>query len=183
MTDHGHMKLRAVRTVLVVVTALALALPALAEAGRGKVVIDRGVVQSVSATEITLRELDGAVVPIAVGPSTRVQVNGAPARLEDVRPGFVAAVQHRGTEPALSVRAIGKIPVLVDRGIVTALSPDAITLRRDDGTTVTIPLDSATRFHRLGAAARRAAARPGAVVAVTHPDGGAARVVNVLKRP
>jgi hypothetical protein len=176
------MKLRAVRILVVVVTLLALALPALAQAGRGEITKDSGVVQSVSATEITLRELDGTVVALAVGPVTRVHVNGNPARLEDVRPGFVATVLHKGTEPALAVRAFGKVALLVDRGIVTALAPDEITLRRNDGTSITIPLDRGTRFRRSGEAARRAAARPGAIVAVTHPDGGAARIVNVLKR-
>ena len=182
MTDHKPMKLRAVRSLVVVVALVALVLPAVAEAGRDKATADRGVVQSVSATEITLRELDGTLVSLAVGPATRVRVNGAPARLEDVRPGFVATVVHKGTDPALAVRAFGKVAVLVDRGVVTALLPDAITLRRGDGITITIPLDRSTKFRRLGAPARRAAARAGAHVAVTHPDGGAASVVNVLKR-
>ena len=98
MTDHEPMKLRAVRSLLVVAVALlALALPALAAAGRGEVITDRGVVQSISPAEITLRELDGTVVTLPVGPATRVRVNGAPARLADVRPGFVATVLHRGS--------------------------------------------------------------------------------------
>jgi hypothetical protein len=182
LTDDTHMKLRALRILVVAVTVLALALPALAAADRGTVVTDSGVVQSVSPTALNLRELDGTVVSLAVGPATRVRVNGKPARLEDVRPGFVATVLHIGAQPAVAVRAFGKIPVLVDRGVVTSLSPGTIALRREDGTTVTVPLDGATKFRRLGVAARRAAARPGAVVAVTHPDGGTARVVNVLRR-
>lgn len=183
VTDYEPMKLGAVRSLLVVAVALlALALPALGVAGRGEVIMDRGVVQSISPAEITLRELDGTVVTLPVGPATRVRVNGAPARLADVRPGFVATVLHRGSDPALAVRAFGKIAVLVDRGVVTELAPDAITLRRDDGSSITIRLDRGTRFRRVGGPVRRAAARPGALVAVTHPDGGAASVVNVLKR-
>jgi hypothetical protein len=182
ISDHEDMKLPAVRTLVVAFTLLALVLPALAQAGRDKLTTDTGVVQSVAPTEITLRELDGTLVSLAVGPETRVRLNGDRARLEDVKPGFVATVVHKGTEPALAIRAFGRVALLVDRGVVTALSTEAITLRRSDGTTITIPVDRNTRFRRSGEAARRAAARPGATVSVTHPDGGAARIVNVLKR-
>jgi len=170
------------RTLLVASAALGLALPGVAGAAPGGLTTDRGVVQSVSATEIVLRELDGSVVSLAVGPATRVQLNGRPALLASVQPGFVASVVHNGSRPAVVVRAFGRAASVTDRGAVTALTPTAITLRTQDGTQVTIPLDSATRFRRFGRPVRTGAARPGAFVAVTHPVGGAARVVSVLKR-
>ena len=180
--DDRLMKLPVLRPLLVAAALLALALPPLASADRGDKTTDEGVVQSVSATEITLRELDGTVVSLAVGPSTRIRVNDRRATLADVRPGFVASVVHKGDEPALSVHAFGRIAPVVDRGVVTALAAEAITLRLDDGSSTTIPLDRGTRFRHLGRQVRRAAARPGAIVTVTYPPDGSATIVIVLKR-
>lgn len=170
-------------TVVVIATAALLVLPAVAGAGTSALQVDRGVVQSISDTQIELRALDGAVVTLAIGPATRIRLNGAPALVAQLRPGFVAEVLHRGARPAIVVRAFGTVPVLVDRGIVTALTRAAITLRTDAGTTVTIPLNAATRFRRLGQPVARAAARPGARVAVRHPELGVARLVTVLRLP
>ena len=70
---------------------------------------------------------------------------------------------------------------ITDRGLVTAVSKTAITLTADDGIR-TIALDGNTRFRRLGLPVGRQAARPGALVAVTHAPDAPAQVVNVLKR-
>jgi len=169
-------------TLAVASAAVGLALPGVAGAAPGGLTTDRGVVQSVSPTEIVLRELDGSAVTLAVGPSTRVKLNGGPALLASVQPGFVASVVHNGPRPAIVVRAFGKVASVTDRGVVTALTPATITLRIQDGTQVTIALDAATQFRRFGLPVRAGAARPGALVAVSHPVGGAARVVSVLKR-
>ena len=57
-----------------------------------------------------LRELDGSTASLAVGPKTRVKVNGLLATLTDIRPGFVATVVHNGAKPAQVVRAFGTQP-------------------------------------------------------------------------
>jgi len=172
-----------VRTAIVMLAVATATAPALASAAPTALQTDRGVVQSISETQIELRALDGSIVPLAIGPATRIRLNGAPASLSAIRPGFVAEVLHRGARPAVLVRAFGKVPVLTDRGIVTALTRAAITVRTDGGALVTIPLDASTRFRRFGQPTGRFAARPGARVAVRHPENGAARLVTVLKRP
>ena len=176
------MTLRVVRTLIIASAAVGLSFPVVAGAASGGLTTDRGIVQSVSATELVLRGLDGSAVSIAVGPSTRVKLNGRPALLANVQPGFVASVVHNGSRPAVVVRAFGKVASVTDQGVVTALTPATITLRTQDGAQVTIALDAGTRFRRFGLPVRAGAARPGALVAVTHPVGGAARVVSVLKR-
>jgi len=178
------MRLGLVRSAVVVIATTAwLVLPGTSGAATTALQLDRGVVQSISDTQIELRALDGAVLSLAIGPATRLRLNGAPASLVQIRPGFVAEVLHRGARPAVVVRAFGTVPILVDRGLVTSLSRMSITVRTNAGTAVTIPLDAGTRFRRLGRPVARAAARPGARVAVRHPEGGPARVVTVLRLP
>jgi spore coat protein U-like protein len=73
-------------------------------------------------------------------------------------------------------------PVTTDRGVVMAISRNAITLRVAGGGSLTLALNAGTRFKFHGTPARRAVARPGAQVAVTHAADAPATVVNVLKR-
>jgi hypothetical protein len=168
------------RIAIVATLAVVLVVPGLAAARAAAPTIDRGVVQSVSATEIVLRALDGSLVQLAVGPLTTVRLNGAPSHLAALRPGFVAEVTHRGDRPAGLVRAFGRVKVEA-RGVVTVLSVTTIEVRTAAGT-VTIPLTSTTRFRRHGLPVKRAAAGPGALVTVVHDEGGPARVIRVLRR-
>lgn len=179
------MTLGLLRTAVVALVAAAamIGLPGVAGAGTVALQTDRGVVQSISETQIELRALDGSIIPLAIGPATRIRLNGAAAALSQIKPGFVAEVLHRGARPAVLVRAFGKTPILTDRGIVTALTRTAITVRTESGALVTIPLEASTRFRRFGQPVGRFAARPGARVAVRHPENEAARLVTVLKRP
>jgi hypothetical protein len=64
-----------------------------------------GIVQSVSAKAIVLRQLDGSTVGVPVGPGTHVFVNGKNASLRDVKRGFVASVTLKPGKPA-TLRAI-----------------------------------------------------------------------------
>src|SRR5438128_565818 len=59
-----------------------------------------GIVQSVSAKAIVLRELDGRTVTIPVAPSTQVFVDGKRATLHAVKAGFVASVAWKTSRPA-----------------------------------------------------------------------------------
>jgi hypothetical protein len=177
------MKLRALRLVMVAIVVLALAVPAAGIAATAAVTADRGVVQSVVGSgQIVLRALDGSVVSFAVSPKTRVKLNGVRVSLVDIKPGFVATVVHNGSAPAVLIRAFGKPAVVTDRGVVTALTKSAITLRTVAGAVVTVSLDPNTRFRFLGLPAKRSRARPGAFVAVKHAVNAPATVVNVLKR-
>jgi hypothetical protein len=50
------------------------------------VAYDRGRVQSVTATSLTLRERDGSVWTIAVGPATKLTIDGKAATIAQVLP-------------------------------------------------------------------------------------------------
>lgn len=180
--DDDQMTLRPLRLMPVLVTVLALALPAAGMARLGELDTDRGVVQSVGAGQIVLRALDGSVVSYAVSRATRVRLNGVRVPLSGIRPGFVAAVVHDGRAPVALIRAFGTEATVTDRGVVTALTRTAVTLRTADGATVSVPLDATTLVRFRGRPARWLLARPGALVAVTHAVDLPARVVNVLER-
>lgn len=180
--DDVHMTLRTLRLLTVVSAVLALAVPAAGMAATADTTTDRGVIQSVESQQIVLRALDGSTVSFAISPTTRVKLNGVRVSLADIKPGFVATVTHNGSAPAVVIRAFGKPANVTDRGVVTALSKFAITLQTAAGGTITVSLDPNTRFRRLGLIVKRALARPGALVAVTHAGNAPARVVNVLKR-
>jgi hypothetical protein len=100
----------------------------------------------------------------------------------DIHPGFVARVVHDAKAHALVIEAFGRAVTTTDRGVVTAVSKNAVTLRVAAGGYVTIAIDAATKFRFHGAPSRRQLLRPGAQVAVTHAADGPATVVNVLKR-
>jgi len=68
--------------------------------------IDKGVVVSVSPGLLVLKQADGSVVSIQLGPRTVVTLDGLPARITDLRPGDLAAALHYGSAPAREVRAL-----------------------------------------------------------------------------
>ena len=175
------MTLRPLRLLTVALAVFAVVAPAAGTAATTDLTVDKGIVQSVGATQIELRALDGTVVSFAVAARTRIRVNGVPARLSDIRPGYVATVTHNGSRPAVVIRAFGKAPLLTSRGIVTSLTRGAITLDTGVGTD-TITLGPGTIFRFRGAPVARRQARPGATVVVRYRDGAPAKSVNVVKR-
>jgi len=183
--DDVLMRIRPLRLLTVVVVVLALALPAAGLAGpRRGPTVDRGVVQSVTGSQIVLRTLDGSTVSAQIVPRTRVRLNGRPASISDIAPGFVADLVADGQGRARVVRAFGTRPAaapITERGVVIAVTPTAITLSTDTGTR-SVALDQNTTFRVLGLPARRRVVRPGQLVAVTHAPGGPAQVVDVVKR-
>jgi len=155
-----------------------LAVPVAATASPRAHEVDRGVVQSVDASHIVLRELDGTLVSLAVSPDTRVFVNGRRAAMADLQPGFVAAVTHDGAAPAAAVRAFGRLQTTLDRGVVVSRAGRMLTIRTDAGAALTFRLTLRTKIRFRGAPARLAAVRAGRLAAITHTPGGeAVRVV------
>jgi hypothetical protein len=144
--------------------------------------VDRGVVQSVSQTQIVLRELDGSSVSLAVGPDTRILLNGLPAQLGDIEPGFVAAVTHNGARPARVIRAFGRAAPIVDRGVVVSASSGQLVIRRLAGGLLTVRLTATTRIRLNGGPATTSDIRPGMVARVTHTRAGVARLVQLVGR-
>jgi hypothetical protein len=175
--------LAAPRRLAVLVSCLAsLALAGTASAAPRDLTIDRGVVQSVSATQIVLRELDGSSVALAVNGATQVLLNGSPAQLADIQPGFVAAVAHNGSRPARIVRAFGRVAIAVDRGTIASVFPGKFVLRRADGSLLTLRIAPATRVRLNGLPATPAAIRRGQLARVTYSASGNAKLVQLVGR-
>ena len=173
-TDDEPVRLLSSLAALVV----ALSLAGTATAASRELTIDRGVVQSISSTRIVLRELDGSTIAIAAGLRTRVLLNGLPAALSDIRPGYVAAVSHDGSAPARMIRAFGRVQSTTHRGVVVSVAARAFVIRTADGATLMLRLTARTRIRWRGLPARIAAIQPGRVVEVTvTPRGEAIRVV------
>jgi hypothetical protein len=132
MTGHSHdTRMRGIRTVAAALVAASAAVGAAGAAGGGPalppgwthaeinftaggishtLILDRGRVQSVSATGLALREQDGSVVDIPVSAQTKVRVNGRLASLAAVRVGFQAQARRVDGGAAKVVRAFRARP-------------------------------------------------------------------------
>jgi hypothetical protein len=143
-------------------------------------VVERGIVQSIDATTVVLRALDGTDVTVALGPSTRLRLNGTAASLEQIRPGLVAEVVTVGPGPARVLRAFGRVEPRIERGALVRLRAAALVLRRDGGGRIEIPLGGRTTVLRAGRPARLRSLRPGMQLEVVLAANGSARVVRVL---
>ena len=166
-----------------VVVGLALAwLVAAAPALAADRVVERGVVQSTGPSSLVLRALDGVELVVPVGPRTRVRLNGLPASLADVRPGFVAVTVRAGDGPALRVRAFGRVTQPSEQGRVIRIAPRLLVVRTASGR-VRIALTGRTVVRRNGHAVATGALRRGMRVVVQHGADGSALVVRVTKAP
>lgn len=65
-----------------------------------------GVVQSVSATGVSVKRLDGSSVTVPVDRNTKVTIDGKPARLTDVKPGSVLSATWSAGKPATMLRLV-----------------------------------------------------------------------------
>jgi hypothetical protein len=68
-------------------------------------IYDRGRIQSVSPSALTLRELDGSTASIPLAPETRVVIGGQPASIAELRRGMTAMTLRIDGGPARQVRA------------------------------------------------------------------------------
>lgn len=151
--------------------------PGNAKAGAGK-----GIVQSVSATAIVLRELDGSTVRVPVALSTRVFVNGLRASLRDVKAGFVASAKWKAGKPTRVLHAFdlsGSDAVSV--GVVDSVSTGVVVVTGTGGSTVSIPVDAKTRVFVDGKPSTLAAVRAGYTVVRTVKDSKGARPARELR--
>ena len=155
---------------------LAAASPALA-ADR---TVDRGIVQSVTPTVLVLRGLDGVDVEVPLGPRTRVRLNGLPATIADIRPGFVADTVRFGSRAAARVRAFGRVATTTERGRLVGVRDGWLVLRVASGRT-RIATSSGTLVRRRGRLAALRSLRVGMRVEVVRAADGSAKVVRVLR--
>jgi hypothetical protein len=178
--EDASVKTRAYRLFALAALAAAFALPAtaLAVTHAG---VNRGVVQSVDASHVVVRALDGTIVTFDLSPRLVVRSNGGPASLTDVSPGVVADIAVDGKGRAVMIRVFPVPSSVTDRGVVLAVSKTSLTVSTAGGPR-TVALDRNTRFKVQGGPGKRAAVRVGVLVAVSHAPDGPAQVVNVLKR-
>jgi hypothetical protein len=162
--------------------ALVAVLAGAAPAAAAERVVERGIVQSIDPSVVVLRALDGTDVAIRLGPATRFRLNGAPATLEDIRPGLVAEVVTVGSRPAIVIRAFGDVGRASVRGVLLRVGQHALLLRRPSGRSVRIPIGARTTVWRGGTRVRLGALRPGMHVDAYRAAGGMARVV-VIRAP
>jgi len=169
-----------VRVVLAATAALlATAAPSLAASQA----VERGIVQSIHATAIVLRALDGTEVTVPLGPDTRYRLNGRAATIDEIRPGFVAEAVTAGSGPAIIVRAFGRPERVVERGLLVRIVARRLVLRRGPGDTIRIAIDDRTAVWRGDRRVRPRALRPGMRLEVTVAANGSARVIVILRAP
>lgn len=133
--------------------------------------LDRGMVTAASTTSISLRRADGQSVTLAIGPATTLRgtvVIGARALVLS-RDGTALVVRARGSRVAgLALRRLHALTRSVhadvrliradgstdsfayDRGEITARTSSAITVKRKDGKSVTLAVDSSTKVREQG---------------------------------
>lgn len=169
------------RLILVSVFLLGALLAAGAASARmGNPVLDRGIVQSVSAGQVVLRALDGSTIPITVGPKTKVFLNDAPAPLSAIQPGYVVGALHDGSRPAVYVRAVGRAVLVVDKGVIVSVSATSLVLRTGAGP-ITITVGPSTAVQLNGRSATLADLRPGYAAEVSHRGTEPALQVRALR--
>jgi len=127
----------------------------------------QGIVQSVSARAVVLKELDGSTVRVPVDAKTRVFVDGKPASLRAVKPGFVAVAKWTAGKATQELQALNAASLAV----VESVSADAVVVQEARGGTVTIPVDAKTRVFVDGKPASLRAVKPGYYAVVTNVKG------------
>ena len=168
------------RALLIGLVALIVVAPARA----ARLSVDRGVVQSVSATQIVLRGLDGSTLAFAIVPRTQVLLNGSPSSVAAIQPGFSAAVAHNAAGRAMVIRAFGKVRAVkrIDKGVVVSVAPNLIELRQPDGTVVSVGVGPQTSVILNNVPVSLAELRPGYLAAVLHVGTQPAREIRALRR-
>jgi len=141
-----------------------------------------GIVQSVSASAIVLRELDGSTVSVPVGSSTHVFVDGKKVLLRDVKIGFVASATWKAGKPAPVLRVFNLSgPRAVSVGIVDSVSTGVLVVTGTGGTTVSIPVNSKTLVYIDGLPAKLAAVKAGYTVVITAKDSKGGKPAHELR--
>ncbi len=143
--------------------------------------------QSVSASGLVLKTLDGSTIAVAVDALTRVLVDGRRASLFDVHPGFVAVITTRGSsgQAALQIDAFTPSPPSSSKpvaGVLRTVSGDELVLVSLAGSSLTVVIDGSTHLFLDGEPASRSELSSGLVVVVrptaaSAPGNGKKKVI------
>jgi hypothetical protein len=181
---------------LVTTSAAVVASPAGAKKGHpaaAKRHAVRGVVQTVGTNSVTLTRKKGDPVTVQVNGETKIVVNGKAGSLSDIKAGYLAEARvPAGGGAAKLLRAHQPpAPGTIVAGRVDSVGSNSITLKKKDGTTVSIGVNADTRILVGGKAAtladvetgyrayvrRTAADGPAAVIRAYEPGAGAHKLL------
>ena len=170
--------------------------------------LDRGVITQVNGSQLTLREADGRIQPIALSASTHVFYFGRSLPLSSLArrwrvvvtwPANGAAqsvdVQHGALRKAVVQALFGprmvRAQVLekngsqwnIDRGVIASVTGSQLVLREADGRIQQIALSASTRVIYFGRSLPLSSLAKRWRVVVTWPANGAALSVDVEHAP
>jgi hypothetical protein len=156
--------------------------PAGAKKGHGQHAAKRhglhGIVQSVGSDSVTLKAKKGDPVTVQVNGDTKIIVNGKAGALADIKVGYAAEARLTAAGGPAKILRAHELPApgTVVVGQVDSVGSNSITLKKRDGSTVTIPTNGDTKVLVNGKAATLADVEAGyhALVRRTAPDGPAA---------
>jgi hypothetical protein len=148
---------------------------------RGAQVNDQGVVQSVAATSVLLKALDGSTFSVPVGRRTRVLVDGRIAQLGDVKPGSVALVKWEGGQAAQQLEAFDLSARSGERlATVEHVTKTSVAVTAASGGTVTIHANVRTRVFLDGKLSTLRSVKPGYTLVTTASTGKGGRPASEL---
>jgi hypothetical protein len=111
----------------------------------------RGIAQAVGSDSITLELKDGSTKTINVTTATKIVVNGKPGSLSDIQVGYRTIVRLADDGSAKAIRSHEKADKsLLAHGVVDSVGSDSITLKLEDGSSVTIQVTAATKIRVAG---------------------------------
>ena len=136
-----------------------------------------GIVQAIRGRVVLVRELDGRVVHVRVGPQTAVYVDGARTGIGKLEPGFV--VTFTGAE----LRASDPSPAGPRGTVVQSVGANAVVVTRPNGSTHTIAVGPATRLLLNGRPVSLGELRPGDVLVKAVGKGKRPALALRFRRP
>jgi hypothetical protein len=113
-----------------------------------------GIVQAVRPHAVLVRQLDGRLVRVPVGPRTVVIVNGVRSSLAAVRPGYVVTFALRARGAAKTVNALdpsARAGAASKPGTVQSASPASVVVTDWNNGTATVSVTDGTRVYLDGA--------------------------------
>jgi hypothetical protein len=167
--------------------------------------IDRGTIVLVTPVQLTLRELNGDMVPVPIDSGTQVQ-GGRVGTAGQLRRGMRVVVYQLAGAPAQIVQGDGINPQFfgprlvraevlivgaggatqdyrIDRGVVMSAVSGTLTLRESDGTTDPLPVDPNAQVVGGGRRATATTLRKGTHVVVYRSANAPAELVQVEAGP
>jgi hypothetical protein len=128
----------------------------------------KGIVQSVSGVELTLKELDGTTVTITLDPQTPLSLNGQPASLDVVLPGAVAVIHRDAKGNATAVDIVDHRHLKRVYGLVLTVTPPSLRIMRTSGSPADVTINFQTRLYVNGIPAALLRVKPGCVVTASR---------------